>query len=126
MEDLARSTAGSVREVDPNLSELIFSALGVSLLFGTPWSAWFISSRRKHKREMASLEVAREQEVTKRRQLELEYELKQRELTERLFTDAAREYDEILPAPRPRRTIAAQPSKLEQAPAPGPEPSTPA
>jgi hypothetical protein len=110
--------------VDPNLSEFLFSSLGISLLFGAPWSAWFIASRRKHKREMASLEVAREQEVTKRRQMELEYELRQRQLTERLFADAAREYDEILPSPQPRpqRAVTTQPSAIEQATTPQPEP----
>jgi hypothetical protein len=110
--------------VDPNLSEFLFSTLGISLLFATPWSAWFISSRRKFKREMASLEVAREQEITKRRQLELEYELRQRQLTERLFADAAREYDEIVPALQPQQAISVQPSKTEQAATPRPEPGT--
>ena len=110
--------------MDPNLSEFLFGAFGLSLLFGAPWSVWFISSRRKHKREMASLEVAREQEITKRRQLELEYDLRQRQLTERLFADAAREYDEIVPAPRLQQATSTEPSKLEQPAMPRPEPGT--
>jgi len=112
--------------MDPNLGELLATVFGIGSLVGAPWSAWFISSRRKFRREMASFEVAREQEITKRRQLELEYELRQRQLTERLFTDAAREYDESVSAPPPQQAISAQPWESERVPAPLPEPGTPA
>jgi hypothetical protein len=79
--------------------------MAAASFLGMPWVAWWIGSRRRHRIELKKLEVERERELTRRRYMELDYELRQRQITEKLFDQTVDEHADgrrgPLQAPRP-------------------------
>jgi hypothetical protein len=107
------------------MGELVGVLAGVSF-FGMPWVAWWVSSRRKHRIELKKLEVERERELTRRRYMELDYELRQRQITEKLFDQTADDFADgrsgLPPAQQPPQAPS-RPSEASRQMPPGQRPA---